>query len=80
MSKLKNNTAELRALLVAIEELPDADTTEYDVYEGEYSIIPKIETQTLNTANKLMQSNVIVEKIPYAEVTNSSNGKTVTIG
>ena len=80
MSKLKNNTAELQALLIAVDELPDADTGEHDVYEGEYIVTPQVEQQTLQTAQKLMQADVLVKEIPYAEVTNLSNGKTVTIG
>lgn len=63
------------------ESLPDAETPiDVEPYEGEYSITPKVTSQTLDTQNKLMQSDLVVEKIPYAEVTNVSNGKTVTIG
>lgn len=80
MSKVKNNTIELRAILKAVNELPTEDTTEYDVYDGSYTVVPQISRQTLDTANKLMQSDVVVEKIPYAEVTNNTGGKTVTIG
>ena len=80
MSKLKNNTAELQALLTAVDELPSASTGEYDVYEGDYIVTPKVVQQTLPTAQRLMQADVLVKEIPYAEVTNVSNGKTVTIG
>lgn len=80
MSKLKNNTAELQALLIAVDELPSASTGEYDVYEGDYIVTPKVVQQTLPTAQRLMQADVLVKEIPYAEVTNVSNGKTVTIG
>ena len=80
MSKIKNNTIELQAILQAVVDLPSADVTEYDVYEGAYTITPKSTEQTLKTQNKLMQSNVVVEKIPYAEVSNSTGGKTVSIG
>ena len=80
MSKIKQNTVDLRAILQTVVELPSADVTEYDVYEGTYTVTPKATTQTLETQNKLMQSNVVVEKIPYAEVSNSTGGKTVSIG
>lgn len=51
------------------------------VYEGAYEITPSAENeQTLNTAQTFMDADVVVNKIPYAEVTNTSNGKTVTIG
>lgn len=80
MSKIKNNTQGLQAILNAVNDLPSANTGDYDVYEGTYKVIPSVSSQTLNTANKLMQADVIVEQIPYAEVTNNSGGKTVTIG
>jgi hypothetical protein len=49
-------------------------------YEGEYDITPKIESQVLRTARKVLDQDVNVRAIPYAEVQNSANGKTVTIG
>lgn len=57
--------------------------TEYvggDPYDGEYAITPKVEAQTLPTKEKVMLDDVTIMAIPYAEVTNNSNGKTVTIG
>lgn len=49
-------------------------------YDGEYTITPKVEAQTMPTKNKLMLEDVTAEAIPYAEVSNSTNGKTITIG
>lgn len=80
MSKLKNNTDGLHAILDAVNDLPSADTSNYEVYDGLYQVTPKTVSQTLATANKLMQDNVMVEEIPYAEVTNDSGGKTASIG
>ena len=80
MSKIKNNTSELQAILNAINDLPTADVSEYEVYEGEYKVIPSTSSKTLKTSNKLMQADVLVEKIPYAEVSNNSGGVTATIG
>ena len=57
--------------------------TEYvggELYQGEYEITPKVEAQTLLTAKKVLERNVTIKKIPYAEVQNNANGKTVTIG
>lgn len=48
-------------------------------YEGEYDITPKVEAQTLPTANKVLERDVTIDRIPYAEVQNNSNGTTVTI-
>ena len=33
-------------------------------YTGEYHVIPTLSAQTLNTAGKIMNENVVVEKIP----------------
>ena len=49
-------------------------------YEGEYKVTPNFETQTLHTAERLLDKDVIIEEIPYAEVRNNSGGTTVTIG
>lgn len=57
-----------------------ADDLNYEVYEGSYIVTPSVSKQILDTANKLMKSDVIIEEIPYAEVGNNSGGKTVTIG
>lgn len=57
-----------------------ADDSNYEVYEGAYIVTPSVSNQTLETANKLMQSDVTIEEIPYAEVSNNSGGKTASIG
>lgn len=57
--------------------------TEYvggEAYNGEYTVTPRVEAQTLPTKEKVMLEDVTIRAIPYAEVTNNSNGKTVTIG
>jgi hypothetical protein len=50
------------------------------VYEGKYEVTPKFVAQTLPTADRLLAKDVIIEEIPYAEVSNNSGGTTVTIG
>ena len=80
MSKIKNNTSGLQAILDAVNDLPNAGTGDYDVYEGSYAVTPSVERQTLDTSNKLMQADVVVEEIPYAEVSNNSGGTTASIG
>lgn len=54
-------------------------TGQENPYNGEYIITPKVEAQTMKTKNKTMLDDVTIKAIPYAEVTNLSNGKTVTI-
>ena len=48
-------------------------------YDGEYSVIPTLENQTLATADKLMKQDVTVEKIPHYEVSNNAGGTTFII-
>lgn len=55
----------------AAEELP--------VYNGEYSIVPAATEQVLQTTQKMMDANIIIQKVPYNEVTNVANGTTATI-
>lgn len=49
-------------------------------YEGAYVVTPKVREQELETANKSMTTDVLVESIPYTEVSNPSGGMTITIG
>lgn len=49
-------------------------------YEGEYSVTPSTEEYTLLTSQKFVDANIVVEKIPYSEVSNPANGITATIG
>ena len=54
---------------------------ELPVYDGEYTVIPSTEDeQVLETAQKYMDADIKVKKVPYAEVTNTSGGITVFIG
>lgn len=78
--RIQANNAELREAIEMAEKLPDANTADYEVYEGSYKVTPSVLNQTLDTSNKLMQSDVLIEEIPYAEVSNNSGGKTATIG
>jgi hypothetical protein len=49
-------------------------------YVGDYEITPKITAQKLETCDKVMRDDLTINAIPYAEVSNVSNGTTVTIG
>ena len=53
---------------------------DYEHYDGEYSVTPKFENQTLKTKNKVMDFDVNVKTIPLEKVANSSGGNTVIIG
>ena len=49
-------------------------------YEGSYEVTPAIEAQTLPTADRHMKEDLRVLEIPYFEVGNTQNGKTIIIG
>ena len=48
-------------------------------YAGPYDITPLFSAQTLPTAKRLMQQDVIIEKIPQYEVSNDY-GTTLILG
>jgi hypothetical protein len=48
-------------------------------YEGDYSVTPTVDGQTLMTANKYMSDDLTIEAIPTFEVSNDSGGKTFYI-
>lgn len=51
------------------------------LYEGAYTVHSAVhEAQELPTANKRLIKNITVEKIPYYETSNLSDGITVYIG
>lgn len=50
-----------------------------DFYEGEYDITPKVEAQTIPTANKFLAEDVTVREIPFFRVGNTAGGSTVYI-
>lgn len=49
-------------------------------YEGEYEVTPKVLSQTLPTAKKLMKDDVMIKAIPYFDVSNHAGGQTIYIG
>ena len=62
---------------LSIPVIPGADI---DVYKGEYHVIPlAFRSQTLETEGLKMLGDVVVEKIPYWETSNLSDGYTVYI-
>lgn len=57
-----------------------ADPSYVPTYEGTYDVTPKVIQQTLETENKKMLDNVTIKQIPYYEVSNIYDGKTIYIG
>lgn len=58
-------------------EIVDADVS---IYDGDYTITPDVDGQTVGTAGKMMRDDLTVEAIPYFDVSNASGGSTVYIG
>lgn len=53
--------------------------THGQVYDGSYTIIPKVEEQRIETKNKYMMDDVTINSVPFFSVSNSSGGDTVYI-
>ena len=52
-----------------------------ELYEGAYTVLSAAhEAEELPTANKHLIKNITVEKIPYYETSNLSDGITIYIG
>lgn len=55
-------------------------TERADSYTGDYEITPQaFQSQTLETANKLLKENIVIGPIPYYETSNESDGMTAYI-
>lgn len=54
--------------------------SDYPDYDGEYTVTPDWDSQTLATNNKVMHSDVTVEAIYLNSAQNPSGGNTVYIG
>lgn len=48
-------------------------------YEGEYTVTPSMEPQTLDTANRLLARNVTINPIPSNYGLITWNGSTLTV-
>ena len=49
-------------------------------YAGEYEIIPRVAEQSLPTADRRLDKDILVRAIPYHEVENTERGTTAIIG
>ena len=49
-------------------------------YYGDYTVTPKVESQTMPTKGKVMEEDVTIKSIPFFNVSNTSGGSTVYIG
>ena len=49
-------------------------------YEGDYVVTPTFDDQLLDTKQKVMEDDLLVEQIKVSSVTNLTGGNTITIG
>lgn len=80
MEEIKAKILNLPTLTVGLGNIEVQGAGDYPFYRGEYVITPAVDEQTLETSLKVMRDDVTVKAIPYAEVSNLANGKTITIG
>lgn len=59
--------------------LEEEGSGEYPVYTGKYEITPSLETQTLETAYRVLTSNVVIAPIPSNYGKISYDGSTLYI-
>lgn len=50
-----------------------------EYYTGSYEITPKVDEQSMPTAQKFMNEDVTVKAIPFFDVSNDAGGNTIFI-
>lgn len=76
----KAQISELEWRIQVAAETENTSGGDADPYTGEYEVVPKaFSSQTLETANKVLDENVVVAEVPYFETSNTSAGKTAYI-
>lgn len=78
--RIQDNNAVIQACIDKVNSIISSEEGKLPDYSGEYIITPSVEEQTMQTKNRTMTNDVTILAIPYAEVSNSTGGKTVTIG
>lgn len=77
MEAMNRLASELEWRLQVEAESTEEPSEEYEEYNGQYTVIPKAhDSQILDTANKVLDKDIVVEEVPYYETTNTANGIT----
>ena len=76
-AKLQTNSKCLNAEFAGFQKVSEIKDAE--PYTGAYEVTPKVEAQTMHTAQKLMAQDVTIKAIPIYDVTNNTGGSTVYI-
>lgn len=75
----KTNTTELMRLDQMDELIESISGSELPDYQGEYTISPGFEPIVLDTDEKSMREDILIQPIQVNEVSNPSDGKTLII-
>lgn len=59
--------------------MEEEGVSEYPVYKGAYEVTPSLETQTLETAYRVLTSNVVIKPIPSSGGDISFNNGVISI-
>lgn len=51
-----------------------------EVYDGDYTVVPTVDGEVLETAKRYMEEDLTIKAIPYFNVGNTAGGSTVYIG
>ena len=51
----------------------------FPYYKGDYTVVPSRKITQLETANQILKKDVIVEAVPYSQVSNAVGGATFYI-
>lgn len=75
----KTNTTELMRLDQMDELIESISGSELPDYQGEYIVSPGFEPIVLDTDEKSMREDILIQPIQVNEVSNPSDGKTLII-
>lgn len=67
------------ALDARLKDVQIVTRTDVEPYGGSYEVTPTLETQTLQTENKLMERNVVINPIPSNYGLITWNGAVLTV-
>lgn len=73
----KTQISEYEWRLNVAAENEDAESEDYEYYNRVYSVTSKaFKSQTFNTADKVLSSNIIISEVPFYQTANESGGVT----
>lgn len=75
----KSGTTKLLTLDQMDDLIQSLETDALPDYEGIYKVVPSFETTILDTDEKSVRDDIIIQPIQVVEVTNQSDGKTLII-